>query len=297
MAKFLFWSDLHCEFAPFDIPTPGQDGAPTREEVDGVLIAGDIAVKGAHVDWLTLIWEKWQCPVLAVAGNHEPYGAKRFQKHLAEERERIAELRAAGVDIDVMRCATRVIGDTRIIGATLWTDMKLYPELAPYASVWIRERMNDYRAVKWHDEARGIYRKLIPEDTIAMHLAELDYIIGQLATPFEGRTVVLTHHAPVMQVLHPRRLQKRETISAAYASDLWPRLGHHKIDAWISGHTHDGVEVSLEGAQGPTAFLSNQRGYPFEITHFEPNRVLDSNAPLVGSTIDPARPHEWQVEL
>ncbi|MFG6083409.1 metallophosphoesterase [Paracoccus litorisediminis] len=295
MANFLFWSDLHCDFAPFAIPIPGQDGAPKRGEIDAVLVAGDIDVKGAHIEWLERIWRIWELPVLAVAGNHEPYGAKRFQKHHDQERSRIAELKAAGVDVDVLRGATRVIGDTRVIGATLWTDMALngYPALDALS---IKDVMNDYRRVRWFDERNGIYRKMIPADTIGMHRAELAYILSELEKPFDGRTMVMTHHCPVMQVINPARLAKGETVTAAYASDLWPRLGYFRIDAWISGHSHDAIEANLSGAEGETAFLSNIRGYPHERTRFEPHRVLDSNAPLKGSTLDPDVSFQFEVD-
>lgn len=288
MAKFLFWSDLHCEFDPFDIPTPGVDGAPEQSDIDGILVAGDIDTKGRHLDWLERIWTIWQRPVLAIAGNHEPYGAKRFQKHHDEERGRLAQLRSAGVDIDVMRGSTRIIGDTRVIGATLWTDMNLYPAASGYIQHIVKDKMNDYRHVKWHDERSGIYRKMIPADTVSMHRTELEFILAELSKPFEGRTVVMTHHAPILQVLSKARRDAGDLVSAAYASDLWNRIGYHSVDAWISGHTHDGVEVALEGACGQTAFLSNCRGYPSEKTRFNPFRVLDSSDPLLGSTIDPS---------
>lgn len=292
MARFIFWSDLHCDCEPFEIPVPaGQTGAlpgaPEADEIDAILVAGDIDTKGKHLDWLGAIWEIWRRPVLAVAGNHEPYGAKRFQKHLAQELERLGELRAHGVDVDVMRKAVRVIGDTRIIGATLWTDMNLYPEMAGYAHISIKDAMNDYRHVKWFDAKPGIYRKMIPADTLAMHREEFSFIMDELAKPFGGRTIVMTHHLPVIQALNERRQASRSVISGAYASDLWPQIGNMKLDAWIHGHSHDAQEVCLEGAQGPVAILSNIRGYPWEKTRYEPLRVLDSNAPLLGSSIEP----------
>lgn len=291
MARFLFWSDLHCDSAAFEIPRPAcQAGAapdaPSAADIDAILVAGDIDTKGKHLDWLAAIWEIWRKPVLAVAGNHEPYGAKRFQKHLAQELERLGELRAQGVDVDVMRKAVRVIDDTRIIGATLWTDMNLYPDMAAYAQVSIREAMNDYRKVQWFDEKSGIYRKMAPRDTVAMHREEFGFIMEELRKPFDGRTVVMTHHVPIIQALDDQRQAKRSVINGAYASDLWPQIGQMRIDAWIYGHSHDAQEVCLEGAYGPVAFLSNIRGYPDERHRFEPLRILDSNAPMLGSSIE-----------
>lgn len=289
MSKFLFWSDLHLEFddekgaSPFVIPRPaGDDGAlpdaPFREEIDAILICGDTMPKGGHVAFMKQVWDIWQKPVLAVAGNHEPYGM-RFDKHLRKELEALEIARAAGADIDVMRGATRIIGDTRVIGATLWTDQKLFPDREQWSHVTIREQMNDYRRIQFHDAPRGVYRKLLPSDTKQMHGQELAYILGELEQPFDGRTVVMTHHLPVKEMLDPAYLVKAETVTAAYASDLWHRIGYHKVDAWICGHSHSSQEVVLEGACGPTAFLRNIRGYPTEETDFNPLRVLDSADP------------------
>ncbi|MCW3782520.1 metallophosphoesterase [Defluviimonas salinarum] len=284
MARFLFWSDLHCEFAPFEIPVPGcqpgaTPGAPAREEIDAILLPGDIDTRGRHVSQMICIWDLWRVPVLAVPGNHEPYGAKRYQKHEAEERTRIADARALGVDIDVLRRGLRVIGDTRVIGATLWTDMRLHPEFASGAQIAIGAEMNDYDQIKWFDEAKRVYRKMIPADTIAMHSADKAYILDRLAEPFDGRTLVMTHHLPVRQALARHRQDRRNPVDGAYASDLWHTVGAFRIDAWIHGHSHDAEEVRLEGAEGPVAFLSNMRGYPGEATRFDPLRVLDSAAP------------------
>ena len=284
MARFLFWSDLHCEFAPFDIPLPAcqpgaTPGAPARAEIDAILLPGDIDVKGRHVDWMIQIWDAWRVPVLAVTGNHEAYGGDRYQKHEAIERERIIHARSLCADIDVLRRAERIIGDTRVIGATLWTDMRLYPDLADLAPLAMARGMNDYRRIQWHDARRGIYRKMIPADTLAMHGADRDFILDRLQHPFGGRCLVMTHHMPVIQMLNEHRAARREILDAAYASDLWPIIGRHKVDAWVCGHSHDCREALLEGAEGPTAFLRNCRGYPGEATEFDPLRILDSNDP------------------
>jgi len=291
MSRFLFWSDLHCEHAPFEIPTPAcqigaTEGAPGRDEIDAILVAGDTDVRGAHVDRLLEIWEKWRVPVLAVAGNHEPYGAKRYQKLVSNEGEALADARSRGADIQVMRQDCRIIGDTRIIGATLWTDMLLYPERSEYARQVIKDEMNDYRYVRWYDDRRGIYRKMIPEDTVSMHHSDRDYIFDRLDEPFSGKTLVMTHHLPIRQIMNEDRARQALTSDAAYASDLWQRISCRKVDAWISGHSHDCKEASLTGDHGPVAFISNPRGYPGELTRFNPVRILDTSVPLRGSSLD-----------
>lgn len=295
MAKFLFWSDLHLEFddekdaTPFVIPLPaGEPGAepdaPFRDEIDAILIAGDTMPKGGHVTFMKKVWDIWQKPVLAVAGNHEPYGM-RFDKHLRKEREALELARAEGADIEVMRAATRVIGDTRIIASTLWTDQMLYPDRKDWAHVTLAEQMNDYRRVQWHDAHRGTYRKMLPVDTKRMHAEELAYILGELEKPFEGRTVVMTHHLPIKEMLHQRHIDANQTVICAYASDLWHVIGAYNIDAWICGHSHDSNELRMEGAYGDVSFLRNIRAYPNEETDFNPVRLLDSQNPRLAAEL------------
>lgn len=62
MSRFLIWSDLHTEFEDFTIPIPAcrpgaSPGAPAREEIDAILLPGDLATRGRHVDLLLRIWD------------------------------------------------------------------------------------------------------------------------------------------------------------------------------------------------------------------------------------------------
>ncbi|MCE6958808.1 metallophosphoesterase [Cereibacter sphaeroides] len=284
MARLLFWSDLHCEFRGFELPVPADlpgatAGAPARGEIDGILIAGDTDVKGRHVDLAICAWDLWRVPVLMIDGNHEPYGMKRIQKLWELEERKLAEARELGVDIDILHRRTRVIGDTRVIGATLWTDCALWPEWSGAARAIVRDAMNDYRRIRYFDEPRGIYRRLDVQDTVAFHRADKAFILGELARPFAGRTIVMSHHLPAAEMLDPTHAAERKAVTSAYASDLWPEIREHPLDAWICGHSHTAREARLEGAHGPVAFLNNIRGYPGEETVFDPLRILDSAAP------------------
>lgn len=276
--RFLFWSDLHDDVTPFGIPDPsGADGP-----VDAILLAGDVSAAGRHVDVMRRIFDVWGVPVIAINGNHEPYFAKRFDKHLAREREQVAAARADGYDITVHRRGVSHVGNTRIICATLWTDMRLHPENHPGILRSVADRdygMMDYRHVHWKDESRGIYRRMIPQDTVSMHLSDLRFILEEAARPHAGKTIVMTHHVPVAEKLHGAIRRARRGVDAAYASDLRDRILPLPIDAWISGHDHFQRDLVLEGAHGPVTFLSNCCGYENEVTAFAPFTALDSDAP------------------
>ncbi len=61
--KIRIYSDLHLEFHPFE--PPALDG-----NIDVVILAGDIDKKARGIKWAN---DKFLCPVVYVAGNHEFY--------------------------------------------------------------------------------------------------------------------------------------------------------------------------------------------------------------------------------
>lgn len=91
MARFLVWSDLHDEFwNGFDLPN-------ISVPLDGVLVAGDTHTMGRHLDIPVQAARKYDCPVVLIWGNHEPYGSI-WSELLATEARRLEVLRDEGLD-------------------------------------------------------------------------------------------------------------------------------------------------------------------------------------------------------
>ena len=282
MARFLFWSDLHCEFSPFEIPKPVGDegalpGAPSRDEVDGILIGGDSGPGSHNIEILLHAWNVWRVPVVSVPGNHEAWGATSFQRYIKYERELLDKAQKSGFDIDVLRCGVREVSGTRIIGATLWTDMQLRGPAGEIAA-GTSQGMGDYSQILWEDPS-GV-RPLQVADTIKMHWQEFDFILGELDRAWSGQTLVLTHHSPLAEAMAPQFKNRPHPLDAAYFSDHWRRIGDKRFDAWLFGHAHGAQEVVMQGAFGELPFLTNMRGYPSEALPFDPYRIIDSAAPL-----------------
>lgn len=264
MARFLFWSDLHLEFRPFDLRAIDYSG------VDGVLIAGDTMSKGRHLAvGREVIAASGGLPVVMVHGNHEAYGAALLDL-LDKEKVELAAIQAAGEPLHVLHGAAVEIAGARIVGATLWSDFELDPAQAFQARLTAERVMNDYHAIRL---GRGHYRPLRVADTIARHHVERRAIFDLLDTPFAGPTLVMTHHMPSRLCVSPR--YANDPVSAAFASELLPEIRRRKVDAWIYGHSHDNLEFEVDGEQGVTRFLSNPRGYPGETTRFDPQRVVE----------------------
>lgn len=244
--RLLVLSDLHVEFGAFAPPTP-------LPEHDAVVVAGDVGERLAArvLPWLRAAFPGPH-PVLYVPGNHDFYRTT-LQREIAAARAVAAEL-----GLHLLAEGERVvIGNTRFVGATLWTDYAVKPEARAHAMAAAQDRqtgMNDHRRIKAVVE--GGINAFRPSQAARLHAAQRAAIETALAEPFEGASVVVTHHAP-----HPRSLTTgawREVLDAAYASDLTPILEGPQAPAlWIHGHVH----ASSDYRVGGTRILANPRGY------------------------------------
>ena len=244
--KIHILSDLHCEFEPFD---------PPATDADVVVLAGDTCTgtRGVEMarDWFP------DRPVVYVAGNHEYYreSTPRLQRRLAHA--------AHGSAVRCLENGELRLDGVRFLACTLWTDFELFGER--HASMAAAQAiMNDFRLIR----VDPAYSRFSPADARTSHLSSLKWLVEQLDTPFDGATVVVTHHAPSIRSVNPRFHDHPAT--PAYASDLeWLLDGRAAL--WIHGHTH----VSLDYEVGGTRVVSNQRGYPEDpVEGFDPGLVV-----------------------
>lgn len=212
-------------------------------------------------------------PVVYIPGNHEYY-EERWGTHLTSMQ--LAGLATDNVDVLDTNCL--VLGDigsnVRFLGATLWTDFRLYGESSETESMlYASKNMNDYQLIKTPTGRHHIN----PFYTKAAHDQAVAWLKEELAKPFDGKTVVVTHHAPTAQMLNPHFWKnKKDGLSPAYASNL-EYLINPPVDLWISGHTHYSIIQMVNNI----AVVSNCRGYPLEVSErsrgdtFNPALVID----------------------
>ena len=265
--RLLILSDLHREIwyrsqtqhEGMVDPCPKVDLAVSQPDV--VILAGDIAVGARAVTWADQAFAG--LPVLYVHGNHEGYG-----QNLDEVQQEIAEACAATGHVHYLDRREKVIDGVRFLGATLWTDFKLYGKgssvLSKYdAGQW----MNDYKRIRL---AKKGYRKLRPEDTEQWHFRDRIWIEGRLAEPFDGKTVVVTHMAPSERSIADE--YKGDSCSPAFASNLDHLV--ERADLWIHGHVHH----SLDHLIGAGRVVCNPLGYPGRADRIRPeNPAFDPN--------------------
>ena len=235
--KLLVLSDLHNEFDVF---------APPHCDADVVVLAGDIDLGSKGIEWADSTFSQ---PVIYVSGNHELY------RGVWQEVPGALALAGQGSNrIHLLENSAVVINEVRFIGATLWTDFNLFGVENRNAAIEVSlDIMADYRAIKFRS-VEGL-RRLHPADTIEVHQASRIALANLLSQPFEGPTVVVTHHLPHWGSVHAR--WREAASSAGFASDLEDLILEFQPALWIHGHTHDSCDYHV----GETHVICNPRGY------------------------------------
>lgn len=109
------------------------------DDVDVVILAGDIDVKGCGVSFA----KRFPCRVVYVAGDHEYYG-----RAILRLTEKLKEA-AVGSNVHLLDCDAVVIGGTRFLGASLWTDWRGNGSVEPtFAMEHARAGMFDYKKIR-----------------------------------------------------------------------------------------------------------------------------------------------------
>ncbi|MDD1507716.1 metallophosphoesterase [Pseudomonas sp. CNPSo 3701] len=241
--RILIYSDLHLEF--------GVGFEPPHCDADIAVLAGDIGKGVKAVGWAN---DAFKCHAVFVAGNHEFYSG-----HIDRTWEKMQV--AAAPHLHLLENQAFVWEGVRFLGTTAWTDFALSGDPLTAAHV-AQSEMNDYKRIRAGDS----FRKLRPADVIKRNRIAYDWLKGELEKPFDGRTIVVTHHCPLMQLIGG---EHQDHLSAAYSNN-WPELVS-KADVWIFGHTHEAVDDKFYGCR----LISNPRGYPDEDTGFSPTFAID----------------------
>lgn len=255
-------SDLHLEHnRPDSIP---------HCPADLVILAGDIANGRAGIDWAAV---NFDCPVVYVPGNHEYY---ETTLHHADAQMAMATRGIRRVHLLNGRVAVFANAEgppVRVVGTTWWTDYTLFGTDRRDASMLAcRDVMLDYRLIGIEDQPRR-KRRFTPADALALHETATAWLAEQLATPFDGKTVVVTHHAPDIGSLDAR--YAHDLVSAGFVSrrpDLVARA-----DLWVHGHTHTSFDYRLGDARvvcNPRGYIHRQTGAA-ENAHFDWCKVVE----------------------
>lgn len=236
-------SDLHLEFAPFEMNDVG---------AEVIALAGDVHTGKNGIKWiLKTIVDR---PVIYVLGNHEFYGQK-IPKLISEIKE-IAQ----GTNVHVLENDSIEIGNVVFLGATLWTDFRLNGDPI-LAEMTAQTGMTDFRRIR----VTPSYRRFRPADARRIHAHSFEWLAQKIDQSRGREIVVVTHHAPSPKSI-PSRFQN-DPLNPAFASNLEPFIEESGVALWIYGHIHHRRDFTV----GKTRIVANPRGYPSEPhTGFDP---------------------------
>ncbi len=246
-------SDLHLEIDPSFVPQPAADA-------DLLVLAGDIGGQGrgdgrgsklGADDPYGLVrfaprLGHWPTPVLYVPGNHEYDGADLDVIHRALQAE------CARLGITWLDRTVQVIDGVRFIGSTLWTDfasLSQRPDHLPDAMTYnLNMREKCYRAASYALHTAATTRGGQPFDAPAVAALSVEHqtwLRRALASPFAGKTVVVTHFAPSLKSADPRYGLTPGT--AGFCSALDDLVAN--ADFWLHGHLHCRVDYKIENCR------------------------------------------------
>jgi hypothetical protein len=227
-------SDLHLSQGPFAVPERG---------ADVLVLAGDIARPQVAAAWAA----QWDLPVVYVPGNHEFYGGSIDATVDALRRA------CAGTRVRVLERDAAVIAGVRFLGATLWSDFRLYEGERRAAAIAESMRLiRDFSAIRLASASAAPFT---PDDSAALFDRDAAWLACALAVPHDGPTVVVTHHAPCRRSIHPRFAGS--LLNGAFVSDAEHLLDGGRVRLWVHGHMHDSFDYAVNG----TRVLCNPRGY------------------------------------
>jgi Icc-related predicted phosphoesterase len=264
------FSDLHLEFGALAFAPDVRSG----QLAELVLLAGDIDVKRRGPDWAAASFMQ---RVAMIGGNHEAYGDSLFAT-LAAGRSAAArashnrqnEIRFLERETWTMAAADGT--PVRIVAATLWTDFDLFgAETRSGAMARAHAQMSDFHQIRILDEIRQETRRLEPMDVLRLHGMSRQFLENELSAPFDGVTIVMTHHAPSISSVSDRF--RGDLLTASYASHLDDLIERFQPALWVHGHTHDSFDYRIS----KTRVICNPRGYaPDELNpRFDPALVVE----------------------
>jgi DNA repair exonuclease SbcCD nuclease subunit len=242
MLAVVMLSDVHLEH--YDV-YPGIDHFLNIEEgrdIDIICLCGDIGDprKPTYAQLIEECSALCKRHTFVIMGNHEAYG--QTIEEAAKRIQQVCDSRGGGKSVFLNNTTFDVEG-YRFIGTTLWS------EIDPAQAMHIRMCLNDFTQIKGWGMSQAM-------ELFEQNVSWLRGVLG--FADVEGmKAVVLTHHAPLLELRDPRYAGSR--ISSAFASDLSDLIREYTdiIPYWFYGHNHYSQTLKFLN----TTCMSNQVGY------------------------------------
>jgi predicted phosphodiesterase len=277
--KVQLLSDLHLETHPHwrAQPAPGADVLVLAGDVGSYQTGSQLQDADFGLGQFSA-QAGWPTPVFFVSGNHE-YDTLDLDAGHARLRDTCERLGLVWLEREVVatRWADRRGQAVRFIGTTLWTD---FDALAPSTDdplhqglqKQLKARDKAFRAANYYLRKTGTVRAgepFLADGIRNQALVCQAWLKEQLAVPFEGTTVVVTHFAPSLRSADPRYGNTPGT--AGFCNALDHLFSHAQW--WLHGHLH----APSDYMAGNCRVVANPMGYARknEQIHFDPLLVLE----------------------
>jgi len=239
--RALLVSDLHFEFHRDE----GISLVESLPDADVLLCPGDLSNAAGLWDALLLLLERYP-HVVYTYGNHEFYGSNIPAVKAKVEKlvTRLPKMGNVYGKLHVLDNSTCEIDGRRFVGTTLW--FRGAPDSFQYEPM-----LNDFSQI-------GNAARIYEENAIAIKFLE------DTVTP---QDVVLTHHLPAPQSVHPK--YKGSQINRFFLCDMAWLIEDRQPRLWVHGHTHESCDYVI----GTTQVVCN----PFGYAAYEENPAFNSD--------------------
>ncbi|KAH3732121.1 Serine/threonine protein phosphatase [Pelomyxa schiedti] len=242
-------SDLHLETSESNSPFILQPSAPYL-----ALLGDSVSVcipeyRDRFILFLQETVPKFE-KIYILLGNHEYYRGTvdETHQHMAE----VCDL--FGGKVQLLQNSFDDIGDVRVIGTTLWSNIPASAEEDVNANI------SDYHLISVADPVECRKRNLTVEDTNLWHKQAVEFLTLAIhkAKKSKKTVIILTHYSPVRNYGDSPGTFYNTHSSYAFSTDL-KYFFSPPVVAWLYGHTHWYHNQIIRG----THVASNPHGYHF----------------------------------
>jgi predicted phosphohydrolase len=237
--KFQLMSDLHMEQGSPIFLQPSLD--------TNLMLAGDIQTGLTQlISFLEYACENYK-NVLMVAGNHDYYDSS-----IIKINRELWSLEDTLSNFYFLNDNQVVFDNIKIVGSTLWSS----PAWGAFRRVADGQYINH----------RG--RNLHGGDITEFNIAAGQFIDNETRN-WDNTTIVMTHFGPHQGLMH-----KRWAAYPSLNSYFWANNCSHifeNVDYWFFGHTHDSIDMDIDGCR----CICNPHGYGRPQPGYIHNLILD----------------------
>ncbi len=341
--------DLHLEGRPeemqkgFAEKLMSQINKSKSEGDSPILVcAGDISEKDAGMDWV----KQFDVETIYICGNHE-----FWQNDYYEVIDLLkAKSQMPGYEkIHFLHNDEVIINGIRFLGSTMWTELgqswawvKRNYILKHFFSMADFKRITAHKFYRNKEKVDEMFKLLIkngvepdqattvisselfnPLIQIEENEASVDFLENKMIEPFDGKTVVVTHHLPIPKFWMDKLEMNENIMTSSYINNksVYQEYLKQKVpaekdilmmgfyvntsyqffehnfspDIWIHGHFHKPVDDYI----GTTRIVSNPVGYLRQSENLEIKKIVIGNEidNYIENSIRTINSYEWENKI